>query len=388
MKRPWESHPLQLSRENSTSQLLQAPAEGSLYAIERRKKFYAAIALPLGDFLGIGLKGTIWDTMLWKVCPKGYTCNKADRVIRKNEEYQASSHQQHPVMFFGRATSWYEWVETKYFKPLSEFCDGKKVCNYPMAVKFRTSREDVRSHQQSINKSEALASYRSVNLDVGLDGRTKADNDSEVEDADDSNYESGNFDAPAKSGNEDWPGWKQPQRRYTASHRPQLAVMRNCNAIPCAKVPPCVATCTHKKSCKNIATETSYVEAATPHDGITDSQPLRPFAYDKELIEKDYLGVFQRVHFIESEHEKKLEWVTIPPILVPQPVLLNNIFGTNRGKDIFQELNRRNPQAAELGAQTPSSRSTLASLTLPRKRGRLDMHGNGRVGQSFERDLP
>ncbi|KJK85843.1 hypothetical protein H633G_10314 [Metarhizium anisopliae BRIP 53284] len=362
MKRPWEADPLQLSRENSTSQLLQAPTEGSLYAIERRNKVYAAMALPLGDFLEIGLKGTMWDTMLWKLCPKGYTCNKADRVIRRNEEYQPSSHQQHPVMFFGRATSWYEWVETKYFKPLSEFCDGKKVCNYPMAVKFRTSREDMRSHQQSINKSEALASYRSVNLDVGLDGRTKDDNDSEVEDADDSNYEPGNLEALSKYDNEDWPRRKQSKRRYTASHRPQLAIMRNCNA-----------------------TETSYVEAATPN---TDSQPLRPFAYDKELIEKDYLGVFQRVHFIESEHEKKLEWVTIPPILVPQPVLLNNIFGTNRGKDIFQELNGRNPQAAELGAQTPSSKSTLASLTLPRKRGRLDMHGNGRAGQSFERDLP
>lgn len=133
----------------------------------------------------------------------------------------------------------------------------------------------------------------------------------------------------------------QPSRALVkppSSHRPQLAVMRNCNAMPCANVPPCVATCTHKKSCKNVATETSYVEAATPHDDNTDSQPLRPFAYDKELIEKDYLGVFQRVHFIEPEHEKKLEWVTIPPILVPQPVLLNNIFGTNRGKDIFKNL--------------------------------------------------
>ncbi|KAF5120313.1 hypothetical protein E5D57_013666 [Metarhizium anisopliae] len=373
MKRPWEAHPLQLSRENSTSQLLQAPTEGSLYAIERRNKVYAAMALPLGDFQHIGLERTMWDTTLWKHCPKGYTCNEADRVIRRNEEYQASSHQQHPVMFFSRVTSWYEWVETKYFKPLSEFCDGKKVCNYPMAANFRTSRENVRSHQQSIIKSEALASYESVNRDVELDGRTKADNDSEVEDADDSDYE---------------PGRKQPKRRYTASHRPQLAVMRNCNGMPCANVPPCIATCTHKITCKNVATETSYVEAATPRDDNTDSQLLRPFAYDKELIEKDYLGAFQRVHFIESEHEKKLEWVTIPPILVPQPVLLNNIFGTNRGKDIFKELDGRNPQAAGLGAQTPSSKSTLASLTLPRKRGRLDMHGNGRAAQSFERDLP
>lgn len=144
MKRPREFTLERVKGERKASQSFTTPAEGSIYMVLWKTRYYAVVVLTLGDFGSIGLTGSIWETGLWKICPEDHSYNEHSGIIYKKQNCDANARfQQYPVKYFGRtsAPAWYGWVEAEQLKPLRKIQDGKLVHNYFMAMRFSAWRE-------------------------------------------------------------------------------------------------------------------------------------------------------------------------------------------------------------------------------------------------------